>query len=168
MKEILGKLKIDKIYISALTTAYSYLKEQYAKDDFEKNYADCFYAIGTMLHWLLDVVERLYDDKSKYCEFRFVNNQLKHNPNIIELHSVEGGLRFPEDGIPFGLINDDGTIESSFAFPAYELVWKEISATDIKDKYKKQFVAYQTKLQNKNIIDTFSIVYEDIIKEVNK
>ena len=53
MKEILGKLKIDKIYISALTTAYSSLKEQYAKDDFEKNYADCFYAIGTMLHWCL-------------------------------------------------------------------------------------------------------------------
>lgn len=84
-----------------------------------------------MLHWLLDVVERLYDDKSKYCEFRFANNQLKHNHNIIELHSVEGGLYFPEDGIAFGIINDGGTTESNFAFPAYELVWERFLLAEI-------------------------------------
>lgn len=68
---------MNDIYIGALTTAYTALKKQVEAQDYEANYKECFYAIGTMLHWLLDVVERLYDDKSKYCEFRFVNNQLK-------------------------------------------------------------------------------------------
>ena len=29
--------------------------------------------------------------------------------------------------IPFGITNDDGTIEPNFAFPAFELVWKKFS-----------------------------------------
>lgn len=130
-----------------------------------------------MLHWLLDVVERLYDDKSKYCEFRFVNNQLKHNHNIIVLHALEGGLFFPEEGIPFGITNDDGTIEPNFAFPAFELVWKKIFPAEIEQRYKdnndpknvkyiKQYMAYQTKLENKNIFETFTAAYEDIINEL--
>lgn len=163
---------MNDVYISALTTAYASLKKQIEVQDYEANYADCFYAIGTMLHWLLDVVERLYDDKSKYCEFRFINNQLKHNHNIIELHSVDGGLFFPEDGIPFGIINDDGMVESTFAFPAYELIWKEFSLTEIDERYnndtnsKNQYIAYQKKLENKNILDTFTAAYEDIINEL--
>ena len=33
-------------------------------------------------------------------------------------------------------------------------------------KYIKQYMAYQTKLENKNIFETFTAAYEDIINEV--
>ena len=163
---------MDNIYISALTKAYFALREQLKKGDYEKNYTECYYAIGTMLHWLLDVVERLYNDKSKCCEFRFINNQLKHNASIIELHSISGGLCFVKEGFPFGVIETDGEIASTFVFPEYELVWKEINIADldkrytIESKYINQINAYQNNLQNKNILESFTAVYESIMNEV--
>ena len=79
--------------------------------------------------------------------------------------------------IPFGITNDDGTIEPNFAFPAFELVWKKIFPAEIEQRYKdnndsknvkyiKQYMAYQTKLENKNIFETFTAAYEDIINEL--
>lgn len=162
---------MDRIYINALTKSYSALKEQFEKGDYEENYENCFYAIGTMLHWLLDIVERLWDDKSKYSEFRFINNQLKHNPKIIELHAITGGLVFPEEGIAFGIINDDGEVVPEFVFPEYELIWKKIYDADLDSRYKtdnnfkNQYKAYQQKLQNKNIFETLTSAYEAIIWE---
>ena len=164
--------KMDNIHIFALTKAYWALREQLEKGDYEKNYTHCYYAIGTMLHWLLDVVERLYNDKSKYCEFRFINNQLKHNTSIVELHSISGGLYFVDEGFPFGVIDADEKTESSFVFPEYELVWKKIIVADLdkryttKSEYINQVNAYQNNLQNKNILESFTTVYESIMNEV--
>ena len=74
--------------------------------------------------------------------------------------------------IPFGITNDDGTIEPNFAFPAYELVWERFLLAEIDERYikgknsKKQYLAYRTKLENKNIFETFTAAYEDIINEL--
>lgn len=154
---------IDKLYLQALDKAYLELQTQLSDKNALSNEFECFYAICTMLHWALDCVERIWvDDKQKYIEFRFANNQIKHNTKIISLQRIGGGLAFPPQGIPFGVINDDKSVTPLLCFPAMEYKWSNVDESLLSEFAKKQLPEYRTKIMEKSIMDTLTALYQDI------
>ena len=155
---------IDELYLQALDKAYLELKTQLSNKNAFSNEFECFYAICTMLHWSLDCIERIWaNDKQKYKEFRFANNQLKHNVNIVSLQRVGGGLAIPPQGIPFGVINADNNVTPMLCFPQMEYKWSDINDSVITDRFAKmQLPEYRTKLVEKSVVDTLTALYQDI------
>ena len=105
----------------------------------EKERNRIFYLVGSCLHHILDYAERSWVDekgRSLISAFRFANNSLKHNIQVVEITKHEGGFSFP---ITFPLV-----------MPEREIVWR----IEASGKFENQEENYKKYLDGKNVIDT--------------
>lgn len=108
---------------------------------------DVNYRLGTCLHWMMDLWERVASDeetqilqehKALFSAFRYANNELKHGKTLVTLYQRTGGVSFP--------------ISFPLEIPPIAFRWAEIDLS--LPKYESQFKHYQDLLEGKDIVET--------------
>lgn len=118
---------------------------------------DVNYRLGTCLHWMMDLWERVESDeeiqilqehKVLFSAFRYANNELKHGRTLVTLYQRTGGFSFP--------------ISFPLEIPSITFRWAEIDLSA--SRYENQFKHYQALLEGKDIVETV----QDAINLIDK
>lgn len=131
-------------FLYAMQESYEEMKKEIKSILAQNMYSEAernriFYLVGSCLHHILDYAERSWvdeKDQALLSAFRFANNSLKHNIQIVEITKHEGGFTFP---ITFPLV-----------MPEREIVWR----IEASGKFENQEENYKKYLDGKNVIDT--------------
>jgi len=109
--------------------------------------SELFAAVVSSAHSLLDCWERRDIKKSLdptevniMNAFRFANNQIKHNINLIEVHKRTGGISFP---MVFPLV-----------IPQIQFMWTHIDRP-VEEEFVSKWQIYCDNLEGKTIKDSF-------------
>ena len=129
----------------------NYISKVAAEDADDK---ECFFAIGTALHWVTDSIDRIPEKQIKdehkkiFSGLRFANNCLKHNRTFIKAHEAKGHT------YPYDYPYDYGT----------HFIWLSLDEVDVWDSKEKQRANYKNNFEGKNVFVTMSDIV-NIIKE---
>ena len=115
---------------------------------------ECFFIIGTALHWVIDCIDRIPDTQIKeehkklFSGLRFANNCLKHNITFTKAHKAKG------HGYPYDFPYDYGT----------HFIWASLDEVNVWESKENQRTNYKNNFEGKNVFITMSEIMSEIEK----
>lgn len=115
---------------------------------------ECFFIIGTALHWVIDCIDRIPDTQIKeehkklFSGLRFANNCLKHNITFTKAHKAKG------HDYPYDFPYDYGT----------HFIWTSLDEVNVLERKENQRMNYKNNFEGKNVFITMSEIMSEIEK----